>query len=95
MFKVMYVRTRDNLPYLHTYRSNDQRTEFEYDEAADIALRVERQRSNFSGTRVGVVPADQDCPDWCPWCGKNLKAEGFPLGHQMDDSNECPLKIRD
>lgn len=89
MFKVMYVRTRSDHPYLHTYRTEDGRTDFDRDVADALALQVKRQRSNFSGTRVEVVPADQDCPDRCPWCGINLKEQGYPLAHQSDDGQQC------
>jgi hypothetical protein len=96
MFKVMYARTRDGAPYLYTYRSTDQRTQFDYAEASAIKRRAEYQNSAYTDKDVAVVPVDQDCPDWCPWCGADLKADGYPLSHQMDpDGDQCPLKIRD
>ena len=91
MFKVMYVRTRSDNPYLHTYRTNDQRTEFSHVEAYEIAGRVHDQRANMQGTDVAVVPAGQDCPDYCPLCGVNLASDGYPLGHRNDYGDPCPI----
>ena len=29
------------------------------------------------------------CPQHCPGCGINLRAEGYPVGHQNDDGDQC------
>lgn len=29
------------------------------------------------------------CPDTCPACGVDLKAEGYPTGHQTDEGEQC------
>lgn len=91
MFKVMYVRTRSGNPYLHTYRTNAGQIEFGRVEAYRIADRVHDQHGNLRGTDVAIVPANQDCPDYCPLCGVNLAADGYPLGHQDDNGEPCPI----
>jgi hypothetical protein len=91
MFKVMYVRTRSGNPYLHTYRTNSQRTEFEHTEANQIAGRLHGQHVAMRGTDIAVVPADQDCPDYCPLCGADLKCDGYPLAHKQDSGDLCPI----
>jgi len=30
-----------------------------------------------------------NCPEHCPGCGINLKAEGYPLGHKTDEGDQC------
>lgn len=37
-------------------------------------------------------PDEPQCPDVCPLCGSDLRADGYPLGHQdADTGNPCPL----
>lgn len=36
---------------------------------------------------------NKTCPDTCPTCGADLKAEGYPLSHQHADTGQiCGFK---
>jgi len=36
-----------------------------------------------------LLRLSDNCPEHCPRCGINLKVEGYPLGHQNDDGEQC------
>lgn len=36
-----------------------------------------------------LLRLSDECPQHCPRCGVDLKAEGYPAGHKTDEGDQC------
>lgn len=56
---------------------------------------VRNLRPGQSVTILGITYTAPGCPDTCPECGADLKADGYPLGHQTDEGKPCAFDWSD